>query len=307
MDRIPGRNIAIKIFALILATVLWMYVMNEQNPPIEASFTIPIEMRNLSAGLMLVDAPETVRIKVRGPRSVVVGVSSKDITCYIDLKDLKEGRHTLKVNAAIPQFLELIEVNPDKAAVRIDVSSARQFPIEVRVKGTAASGTMVGKALVNPAQVRLEGPKGQLDLVDKVIAVVDITGKDTDINTQVPLQAINRDGNEIEGLTIIPDKTDVSVNILRQENKKTVNVKAVLEGNLPQGLALKKVMVKPDKIEVMASKDVVDKLSTINTEPIDMTVIEKDTIREVKLQLPEGVNVSQNTVTISILVEGTPR
>ena len=307
MGRIPGKNITIKIFALILATALWMYVMNEQNPPIEVSFTIPIEVRNLSSGLMLIDAPETVRVKVKGPRSVIAGVTAKDIQCYVDLKDLNEGRHTVKVNTTIPQMLELVEVNPDKAAVRIDVLTARTFPVELRLKGIAAHGTAVVKSSVNPTEVRLSGPKGQLDLVDKVIAFADISNKDADFSTQGTLMAINKDGKEVEGITVTPDTAGIFVNILRQTVKKTVDVKAIVTGSPPQGLIIKKIEVRPDKVEVGANKDILDKLDVVNTVPINLADIDKNTTRELKLQLPEGVIATPDAITVEITVSGTLR
>lgn len=66
----PGetKNVVMKIFAIILAIILWLYVMNEQNPPIESSFNIPLEVRNTATSNVVSDVPETVRIKIRGPR-----------------------------------------------------------------------------------------------------------------------------------------------------------------------------------------------------------------------------------------------
>ena len=36
-----------KIFCLIAACALWVYVMNEQNPMVENTYTVPVEVRNL--------------------------------------------------------------------------------------------------------------------------------------------------------------------------------------------------------------------------------------------------------------------
>ena len=38
------HNLLAKIAALIVAIVLWLYVMNDQNPSMEASYTVPVVM-----------------------------------------------------------------------------------------------------------------------------------------------------------------------------------------------------------------------------------------------------------------------
>ena len=74
MGKLPMRNWVAKILALILAFILWIYVMNEQNPPVEATFSVPLEVQNLADPLILQDAPDYIRIKVKGPRSIVAGI-----------------------------------------------------------------------------------------------------------------------------------------------------------------------------------------------------------------------------------------
>ena len=36
----------VRIFAFLTACALWLYVMNEQNPVIERSFTVPLAKTN---------------------------------------------------------------------------------------------------------------------------------------------------------------------------------------------------------------------------------------------------------------------
>jgi len=64
MSKITSNNLTAKIVALILAAILWLYVMNEQNPPIESSFSLPVEVRNGQTNLVVSDLPDTVRIKL---------------------------------------------------------------------------------------------------------------------------------------------------------------------------------------------------------------------------------------------------
>lgn len=301
MDNIPGKNITAKILCVILAAVLWLYVMNEQNPPIESSFTIPLETRNLASDLVLVDVPDSVRVKVRGPRSIIAGVQVSDIKAYIDLKTLGEGRHTVKVSTAVPASLELVEVNPDKAVLRLDIASNKQLPVEIKLTGTAPQGIVVGKAATNLEQITVEGPKSLVASVDKIIAPVDLTGKNTDFSAETQVIAINKEGKEVEGLSISPAKVTVTLNMVKGVNKKLVDIKPVTYGDLPQGYVLKGISTTPAKIEISGPFDILDKTDVVYTEPINLAGLNKNTSLEVKLQLKDGGLIAkQDKVAVNI-------
>ena len=44
------RNLPVKILALIAAIIMWGYVMNEENPSVTATYTVPVEMVNAPEG-----------------------------------------------------------------------------------------------------------------------------------------------------------------------------------------------------------------------------------------------------------------
>lgn len=303
----PGetKNIVPKILAIILAIIMWMYVMNEQNPPFESSFIVPLEVRNVATDYVVFEAPETIKVKIRGPRSMVAGVHTKDIKVFVDVKNLTEGTHTIGVNATIPASLELVEINPDKVQLRIEPVISRQLPIEVRPTGTPASGTVLGKTATSHGQVTIEGPRTIANTVEKVVAAVDISGKSNDIAVDAVLIPINRAGKEVEGVTIYPEKTKVTVSLITEVTKKVLDIKPVTQGELPAGLIIKSVVTQPDKVElteIVPGKGTDKQPDAIYTESINLADINKDTDKEVKIQLPEGMTGPTKSVIVKIKV-----
>lgn len=303
MGRIPGKNMTAKILSVILASILWIYVMNEQNPPVESTYTVPLEARNMAEGLVLVDAPESVRIKVRGPRSIVAGALPKDLKAYVDTKGLHEGRHSAKVYAQVPTSLELIEVNPDKLNLRIDAAQQRQLPIEIRLSGNSAAGAVLARATSNTANVSVAGPRSLIDTVEKVVAVIDLTGKNADYTTSVVLLALNREGKEVDGVAVNPGKINVNINLVRGANKKIVDIKPTVFGDLPSGVSLKRITTDPEKIEISGDPETLQKIDFIYTEPINLNEISKDSVKEVKLQLRDGLIAAQSSISVRIAVD----
>lgn len=72
-----------KIFCLIAACALWVYVMNEQNPMVENTYTVPVEVRNLDRSLVATNVPHKVKAKIRMPRSDMVYMRSDNIKAYV--------------------------------------------------------------------------------------------------------------------------------------------------------------------------------------------------------------------------------
>ena len=59
-----SKNIFAKICALLFAVFLWFFVMNEQNPPVESTFTVPLEVSNNLEGYSVDYNIENVKINI---------------------------------------------------------------------------------------------------------------------------------------------------------------------------------------------------------------------------------------------------
>jgi hypothetical protein len=49
-----------KFLCLMAAFAFWVYVMNEQNPLVENSYTVPVEVRNLDRSLVALTCRNTI-------------------------------------------------------------------------------------------------------------------------------------------------------------------------------------------------------------------------------------------------------
>jgi len=304
MQKLRGKNIVPKLVALIMAVVLWIYVTNEQNPPVEASLTVPLELRNVATSLVVVDAPDSVRIKVRGSRSAITELQAEGTKFFLDMRDYDEGRHNVKVYAQLPAGLELLEIYPEKVPVRLDTVVSRKMPVEIHLTGSAAAGTSVAKVVANPEQVTIEGPRSLVDSVGKMELSLDLSGKNADFDIAVIPVPLDVDSTEVTGLTVNPDKVKITVNLVRGLNTKTVEIRPIIYGygELAPGMMLKGVIAKPDKIDISGDPQILDKIDYIYTEPVNVAGIAKDTVREAKLQLKTGVLASQDIVLVQISV-----
>lgn len=60
------HNLVAKIVALVVAVVLWGYVMNDQNPAIEGTYNVQIKLKNVPEGYKVSQEMERSRLKSGG-------------------------------------------------------------------------------------------------------------------------------------------------------------------------------------------------------------------------------------------------
>lgn len=298
--RLVQHNLPAKILALVIALILWGYVMNDQNPSIESTYTVQLDVINAPEGYKITKDTSSVRLKVRAPRSLFVSASDSDFKAYVDLSNLDSGKHAVKVQTVLPQGFELVESRPETVTFTLDRVIQKTLKAEFIVTGSTAAGTTVAR--ISPAidTVTIEGAESDVREVTRVIGYVGLSGNSEDFSLKVPLTAINSDGREVAGVTVYPSSAEVNVQLARGLTKKIVMIQPDLGKDLEKGYELGTVRVDPAKIEIAGRDDTLAKILGIETEKISLEGLTKDTDKTVQLVLPEGVTVTNHTVTVHI-------
>ena len=303
INSIFRRNLPAKIVALGVAVVLWVVVMNEQNPSIESTSTVPLAVVNSPEGYKVTKIEDTVKIRVRGPRSLFVSATAEDFRAYVDLGGAEDGTQSYKVQTALPQGFELVEVQPESVEFHLDKIIEKQVHADIIVTGSSAPGTTVAKVTQTSPVVTIEGPQSAVESVVRVVGYVGLSGNQNDFDLQVPLAALNADGREVQGVKVVPASMEVSVQLARGLTKKIVTIHPVFKGSLPSGLTLGDVRTDPMKIEIAGEAKTLEGVSAVDTEEIDLSSLTESKKFTVKLHLPSGVTVTNPEVNVSIAVK----
>ncbi|MBQ4212838.1 MAG: hypothetical protein II651_06690 [Selenomonas sp.] len=298
------HNLAAKIVAVLVAVILWGYVMNDQNPSIEGSFNAQVKLINVPDGYKVTQSTETIKITVKGPRSLFAANGDKNFQAHVDMQEAKSGKGSYKVKVDMPQGFELVEVQPDTVDVELDPIVRRKVRADISVNGSPASGVTVAKVSQASAEVIIEGPSKAVSEVERVIGYVGLTNKnDVDFALQVPLTAINNDGREVQGIKIQPATMYVAVQMARGLTKKIVSIRPVTDNDLPQNLELVSMKPNPLQIEIAGAENIISNLTTVATEKISLADVVGNTDKTVKLALPPGVTVTNHDVLVRIVVK----
>ena len=294
------RNLPAKIIALVVAVVLWLFVMNEQNPQIEGSFTVAVELRNVPEGYKITQSEKSVKLKVRGARSFFVSAEPEGFKAYADLDGLDSGEHEVKVKAVLPQGFELVDAQPETVSVTLDKIVRRSVRIDLIVTGSASAGYTVGKISQSANTTVIEGPESRIAEVDRVIGYVGLSGNRDDFTLQVPLTPINSDGKAVDDVELLARTVEVSVQLARGLTRKIVSIHPVLDDVLPEGFTLGEVQVEPTKIEIAGDAALISKVASIDTERIVISDMKESGKKTVHLAIPNGVAISNREVTVTV-------
>lgn len=299
------NNFWYKIGAVALALLLWFYVLQTQNTVGERLLEIPLETRELSSNLVVADMPSQVSVRVKGPKQILEQLGTQDIRAYIVLENAVEGQRTESVHLILPDKVEKISVNPASVTINIEQISTMQLPVEVIVKGDLQEGYTALTASVTPTEAIVSGPQSKLDEIKSVTVEANLTGIDANYLQKLPV-VINMTNNEKNNnlLTVSPAEVAVFIPVVEDMPSKQVPVTARINGSPASDYIVSRVVVEPSVVKILGAYNIIDSITYLYTEDVDINGATSDITVQSNLILPDGVQIDgESTVNVFIQIE----
>jgi len=206
------ENWLLKLISLAFAIVLWFFVMGESR--MEVNHIVPLEYVNLPEGLMIAsEVPNSVALRINGPRALQVNLDQEDIGLRVDLKGVSAGVTSFKrldETLDIPGGLKITRISPSYVDVRLEKVRERGVPVKVVLSGDPAPGFLVKSAKAAPDRVVIIGAESEIKTVSEVVTEgIDITN-------------VQENFTQTVALSYVGNYTDL-------KETKTVEVKVVLK------------------------------------------------------------------------------
>lgn len=180
------NNLALKLAAIFLAVVLWLFAKGEQTANRE--FFIPLVLRNIPSGLTTAErVPDGVVAVFSGAnkelwRTALWG----DPYAVVDMSDAEAGRgfrvSLSAANVVLPPDadVQVMEVrDPSSLDLEIDRLQEKRVAVEPAVEGRLAEGYyMLGEFQAVPDSVTVFGPAGMVSRLSEVAtAALSVEGR----------------------------------------------------------------------------------------------------------------------------------
>jgi YbbR domain-containing protein len=305
-----NHNTGTKIFSLVLAILFWVFVMDQVDPEITKVIeSVPVQLINQQEldqnDLIIMDQYDYfVNVEITGRRNNVLNTSKSSIYLWADVRNVKKGSNVLQINKTINSEAVTIQtLIPNEIVLSIDQIVSIPKPVKVTVSGTYPESLYQSGMTISPEEVKVTGPESVVNQVAYLGGTLNVSNIDSDTTKEISLVPYDNDGEMVSGVTLDESYSSVSINV---GMSKTVSVTPVINGTPMEGYEIVSATVTPESILISGNEAIVNALTEVQAEPINLKGEETATlIVEKSLELPSGIksDVENGNVQIEVQIE----
>lgn len=302
-----------KIVAVLVAVVLWLYVVNSNNfvedfkiRDIAPTF-VGVEELVTSKNLMVV-GEYSVDIEVSGNRRAILSLNESDIKVEVDLSKITgAGTYELPYTVTLPSAAYTIKSkNPQKLSVKFDEEDVRSVPVKLNVDELAADGYVVDKGSINlvPRELKLTGLQEEIDKIS--YAEADIAQKDvkTTLSGKLPYKFYDAEGKIVKVTSVQADYDviDVTIPVLKT---KAVPLSLEIQGSDTFKKYVNYTFI-PNTLQIAGEESVVEQMTSFVAGTVKISEISSGMEKSFTITPPDGIlNLSgEMTATAKIELDG---
>ena len=331
MNKKITNNLSLKVLSVAIAILIWLLVVNADDPIGTKSFVIgDVQLLNeayLDAdGKMCMqdDKQESIRVTIKANRKTLDRITASDIKAVADLQQavsLNTDPVMVPITVSCDKVLpDNIEVTPQNLSIHIEDKDTQEFVVNVTTNNTKPDkGYEVGTLTSNPEKLKITGPTSLINKIDKVNASVDVDGASEDVTEETDVKIIDKNGEEFTDTDMAYlNISKVSVTARLWKVRPEVRIKAEYEGTPADGYEVESISTTPNVISVAGSDEALSALEEQNntiTIPSSATDVSgRDSDYEVKINisdyLSQGLKLTSDSsedvfVRVNILPQGS--
>lgn len=247
------NNWPLKLGALVLALLMWLFVSNTVTETKQSTVSIPITVVGVADNQVAIGLPDTVFVTVSGIDSRVDRLRPENLEALLDLGNAS-GSFERTIGVQGPRDITIVDWEPRVVTGVLETVTTKPVPVSVVMLGEPpVSASLDGVAI--PVQVTARGPSAALARVERAIAVVPAASG----SREVALFAASETGAPVRDVTLTPERVAVTVSsrpVLELGEAALV----LIPPDLP---ALLEATLDRERIGIAAPEDVLETLDTV--------------------------------------------
>ncbi|EJP6472048.1 hypothetical protein NHI66_001320 [Clostridium botulinum] len=303
------ENIIVKICCIIASFALWLYIFNVENPIKEQKITIPVNIVNKESmnerELALVPKEaNNVTLIVKGNVNDIYSVKAEDFKVEADLNSfaLKKGENKIPVKIKkSPSNIKIVNEENLWINITLDRLKSKIVPIRIKVTGTPKEGYAALSPVLKEETATIYGTETYINKVKEVVGKYNISGKYSDVKTNIYLKPQTYDGNAVNEVSVEPSKIYVEIPLTKI---KRVPVNIRLSEDISNNKNIESITSLQSEIEISGEEEVIQNIKYIDTEIININSIKigQENI-ESNLVLPKGIILLNENKSIKLKVK----
>lgn len=301
------KDIKIKIISILLAVFLWLYVLNVSDPLMSKTiYNIPVTIVNedyleQNDYILTGTVRSYIDVTIRGRKSAVEKVTPADFETTLDfsqVNSVSDKKLALSEPVCLQKDVTVESYSPTSIDVQLERNKSGTFTVELESNITMKPGYVLINTTVSPETIPILDKESTINSIGSIKAKLELKDLDRDTVKQVQCTVYNKSGKEIAKFK------DFKVTV-KAEVAKEVPVSLVTRGRLAADYVETLRVIKPEKVLVTGPAEVLEGITEIKTEQVDIEKISGNFTASVPVVVPENAKLvdSVKEVSVNINVE----
>lgn len=316
--KIITNNFGLKLLAALFAVILWLVVVNIDDPKVSQRFSASVVLENTEyltdqgKYFEVLDDTNTIVFTVTAKRSYLEKLSNTDFKAVANLEnaiiDNESGTGKVPIEVTALRYSSLVTISKatQNLEIALDELAQQQYIVGVETTGELAEGCALGEVSVSPNLLKVSGPQSIVSMIDHVTASIDMTGVTEDVVASVIPVLYDAEGNVIDKSNLILNMSTVTVTA-RVLDTKAVSLIFNVGGTPADGYAYMDMEYEPQTITIKGKASALNNVTAISIpeSALDISGAREDLTQVVDVSeyLPGGVTMAdkaQAKVTVTV-------
>lgn len=316
--KVITNNFGLKLLAALFAVILWLVVVNIDDPKVSQRFSASVVLENTEyltdqgKYFEVLDDTNTIVFTVTAKRSYLEKLSNTDFKAVANMEnaiiDSESGTGKVPIEVTALRYNSLVTISKatQNLEIALDDLAQQQYIVGVETSGELAEGCAIGEVSVSPNLLKVSGPQSVVSRIDHVTASIDVTGVTEDVVASVIPVLYDAEGAVIDKNNLILNMSTVTVTV-RVLDTKAVSLIFNVTGTPADGYAYMDMEYDPQTITIKGTAAALNNVTavTIPESTLDISGAREDLTQVVDVSeyLPGGVTMVDKTqakVTVTV-------
>ena len=294
------HNLGLKIISLVLSFFLWMYVYYVFGSRMTKFAYIQVQVADIQSNYHVKVNPSRIKVTYNGPMQLIE-TAEKELRAILELpEDISPGTYQRKPTLSSPKNIDIIEIDPELIEVTIEKMIAKDFKIETNVIGKPKSSNIVGEIKLSPNTITIQASETTIGLIKKVMIDLDVTDASSDIFGSAEIKVLDEKNQEIKDVQLSESVVSFQINIFTSDLTKTVPIIPKLFGTT--SWMITGITVTPQVVTIKGPSAVLEKITSLSTESIDINLLKGTLEKEITLVIPDQVELTETNTKFRIRI-----
>ena len=262
-----SSNWIARICSLLLAIILWFYVIRVEDPTFERIFDyVPInlagteEMLNHNGFSVISGYDGVVSVTLAGKQSDVNRMKNSDIIATVDVSLINSaGEHMLPVSITAKNGFKVVSYEPTTLEVYVDATLQRDVECIPQISYSKEENFVLGECTTSPAAIKISGPRTVVESVHHAETVVDFGKVTKSMEAIGSIRLVDASGNTVTNPYLKMQTSNVEVHLPVYKQKYLTPVVRFTDDVIPAECF--NVTFEPDMVFVQGDAAYIDAVS----------------------------------------------